>query len=115
MNKGEFITYMANQHGITKVEAERIINTYNESTTSALAEGNDIVLVGFGKFYATKVEAREGRNPSTGSPLQIPAYIQPRFTAGEKLKSACNSHENKEKPVKTSSDNKKPSAKKVSK
>ena len=112
MNKGEFINYMANQHGISKVEAERIINTYAESTTSALAEGNDIVLVGFGKFYASKVEARDGRNPSTGAPLKIPAYIQPRFSAGEKLKAACNGKSVYNKSKSTSGNsNKKPAAK----
>ena len=114
MNKGEFVSHIANQQNITKIEAEKIINIFTESIISVLGEGNDLILVGFGKFYATKVEARKGRNPSTGMPLQIPAYIQPRFTAGEKLKTACNknSHEGKHKPIKATNDNKKSSTKK---
>ena len=37
-----------------------------------------------------KVEARTGRNPRTGEALQIAAYNQPKFKAGQKLKDACN-------------------------
>jgi len=47
-------------------------------------------LIGFGKFYSSKVEARVGRNPKTGAAIKIGAYIQPKFKVGEKLKSVCN-------------------------
>lgn len=90
MNKGEFVEYIAKQHSCSKVDAEKTINMFTESVTSALGEEKDIVLVGFGKFFSSKVAARAGRNPKTGAPLNIEAYVQPKFSAGEKLKSACN-------------------------
>ncbi|BFD46236.1 MAG: HU family DNA-binding protein [Rickettsia endosymbiont of Sergentomyia squamirostris] len=90
MHKGEFIDYIANQQNCTKVEAEKIINTFTNAVTSILAEGKDVILIGFGKFYSSKVAARAGKNPRTGQPIKIEAYIQPKFSAGEKLKSACN-------------------------
>ena len=90
MNKGEFVDYIAQHQNITKVEADKIINIFSGSITSALSEGNEVILIGFGKFYSSKVAARSGRNPKTGQPLQIQAYVQPKFSAGEKLKSACN-------------------------
>jgi len=90
MNKAEFIDYIAKQHNCTKVEAEKTINMFSESVTNALGEEKDIVLIGFGKFYTSKVAARVGRNPRTGEPLKIEAYTQPKFSAGEKLKTACN-------------------------
>ena len=37
-----------------------------ESVIIALKDNDEISLVGFGKFYKTKVAARTGRNPKTG-------------------------------------------------
>jgi DNA-binding protein HU-beta len=90
MNKAEFISYIAEKNNFTKVEAERTINSFTDAVTSALGEGKEISLIGFGKFYTSKVEAREGRNPKTGAPLKIDAYTQAKFSAGENLKKACN-------------------------
>lgn len=92
MNKSEFIDYIANKQKCTKVEAERIINIFCESVTSAIGENNEVMIIGFGKFYSSRVSSRQGRNPRTGQPLKIPAYVQPKFSAGEKLKMACNIH-----------------------
>ena len=91
MNKSELIDRTAKQYNITKVEADKIINIFTSSVTSALAEGNEISLVGFGRFYSSEVPAREGRNPRTGEPIHIEAYVQPKFSAGQTLKDACNS------------------------
>ncbi len=55
-----------------------------------MAEGKEISLVGFGNFGINKIVARRGRNPRTGLALDIPAYNQPRFKVGKKLKDACN-------------------------
>jgi nucleoid DNA-binding protein len=56
-----------------------------------------ILLVGFGRFVKSKVEARNGINPKTRQPIKIPAYMQPRFKAGIKLKEACNRKEKSKK------------------
>ena len=67
---------------------------------TALEEDNEISLIGFGRFYKTHTEARTGRNPKTGESIKIAAYYQPRFTAGIKLKEACNKKEKSKKPKK---------------
>ncbi len=90
MNKEELVSYMATKHDCTKVEAERVIKMFVSSITSSLEEGKEVSLIGFGKFYTTKTPAREGRNPKTGHPTSIPAYTQPRFSAGQSLKNAVN-------------------------
>jgi len=90
MNKSEFVDYIAKQHSCTKVDADKAINMFTDSVINALGEEKEISLVGFGKFYSSKVAARAGRNPKTGEPLTIGAYVQPKFSGGEKLKSACN-------------------------
>ena len=47
----------------------------------------EIRLVGFGTFKATKRKARTGRNPQTGRAIKIPARKVPVFRPGKELKS----------------------------
>ena len=90
MYKAELIDHIAKEHKCTKVDAENIINTFTGAVTDIISKGEDVVLMGFGKFYSSKVAARSGRNPKTGESMQIPAYTQPKFSAGSGLKAACN-------------------------
>jgi len=90
MNKQEFVTFIANQHSCTKVEAEKTVDMFTSSIIDAIRENNNIFLQGFGRFYTLKVAARIGRNPSNGQPVNIPEKIHPKFKVGEKLKDVCN-------------------------
>ena len=90
MNKSEFITHIADQHKCTKIEAEKVIDTFTSSVIDAMGQGKEISLVGFGNFTISKIAARNGRNPRTGTALEIAAYNQPKFKVGSKLKEACN-------------------------
>lgn len=97
MNKSEFIDHISKEHNCSKTEAEKIINIFSKSVISALGSGNEISLVGFGKFSTSKVAARKGRNPKTGEPMNISAYVQPKFSVGQGLKDACNGKANNDK------------------
>ena len=90
MNKSELINHIADEHSITKIEAEKVIDRFTGSIISALSKGKEISLLGFGSFSISKVAARAGRNPRTGQTIQIAAYNQPRFKVGQKLKNAVN-------------------------
>ena len=90
MNKGNFVSYIADKHNCTKAEAERVVDMFTSSVIGALGEGNDVSLVGFGSYSVSEVASRPGRNPRTGDPIKIKAYKQPRFKVGQKLKDACN-------------------------
>jgi DNA-binding protein HU-beta len=90
MNKGNFVSYIADKHKCTKAEAERVVDMFTSSVIGALGQGDDVSLVGFGNFSVSDVKARPGRNPRTGETIQIKAYKQPKFKVGQKLKDACN-------------------------
>lgn len=90
MNKGNFVSYIADKHNCTKAEAERVVDMFTSSVVGALGSGNEVSLVGFGNFSVSEVAARPGRNPRTGEVIQIKAYKQPKFKVGQKLKDACN-------------------------
>ena len=90
MHKEEFSKHIAQQYNITQKAAHDVIDIFTSSVIDAMGQGNEISLVGFGNFGINKIAARKGRNPRTGLALDIPAYNQPRFKVGKKLKDACN-------------------------
>ncbi len=90
MNKNEFIDRVADMAGMNKAEATRAVDAVFDAITDALRKGDDVRLVGFGTFSAAQRKAREGRNPRTGETINIPASIQPKFSAGKGLKDALN-------------------------
>ncbi|NMA18229.1 MAG: HU family DNA-binding protein, partial [Clostridiaceae bacterium] len=61
-----------------------------DTITEQLAEGNKVVLVGFGTFEVRDRAARKGRNPSTKEEIMIPASKAPAFKAGKNLKAKVN-------------------------
>ena len=86
MNKGELVDAIAEKTSITKKDADAALTAVLEAITEAVAGGDKVTLVGFGTFEARDRQAREGRNPSTGKPIQIPATKVPAFSAGKLFK-----------------------------
>lgn len=115
MNKSELIEYIVEHNNITKSEADNIINIFTESVINILGEGNEISLVGFGNFKVSTISAREGRNPRTNEPLSIPAHNRPRFSAGKKLKNACNKDNKSNNKADSKKTNKKQDAQPIKK
>ena len=88
MNKTELIAAVAEKTGMTKKDAERVINATVESITSSLVKGEKVQVSGFGIFEVKAREARVGRNPRTKETIQIPATRLPAFKAAKALKDA---------------------------
>ena len=88
MKKTELIAAVAEKTGLTKKDAERVINATFETITASLAEGDKVALAGFGNFEIKTREARVGRNPRTKETIQIPASKLPAFKAAKALKDA---------------------------
>jgi DNA-binding protein HU-beta len=90
MNKAELVDAVADAADISKAAASRSVDTVLEAITAALKDGNSVTLVGFGTFSTRRREARTGRNPRTGEPIQIGASNLAVFKAGKALKDALN-------------------------
>ena len=88
MNKTELIAAVAEKTGMTKKDAERVINATFEAITASLAKGDKVAVSGFGNFEVKAREARVGRNPRTKETIQIPATKLPAFKAAKALKDA---------------------------
>ncbi len=86
MNKSELVDAIAAKASITKKDADSVLTAVVDSIMEAVSAGDKVTLVGFGTFEARKRQAREGRNPSTGEPIQIPETTVPAFSAGKLFK-----------------------------
>ena len=90
MNKSQLIDQIAADADISKAAAGRALDSFIESVTGALKDGDSVALVGFGTFSGRERAARSGRNPQTGETIQIAAANIPSFKAGKALKDAVN-------------------------
>jgi DNA-binding protein HU-beta len=86
MTKADLVAKVAADAGITRLVAEKAVNSLVAVVTEALAAGEKITLVGFGTFEVAQRSAREGRNPRTGQTLKIPPSKVVKFRVGSKLK-----------------------------
>jgi len=88
MNKAELVEAISTAADLPKVTAARVLDAFTASVTTALQQGNEVSLVGFGTFTVRERAAREGRNPQTGAAIQIAAAKLPGFKPGKGLKDA---------------------------
>lgn len=86
MNKSELITLAAQNAGMARKDAERVINAAIDAVTAALVSGDKVQLSGFGSFEVKDREARMGRNPHTKEAVEIPATKVPVFKASKALR-----------------------------
>jgi len=91
MNKRELISSLSSNLHITDAEAQRFVDSFQGIITNALSNGEEISLIGFGRFHTKKQRARIGRNPATGESIKIPAKVLPAFSPGKTLKETINS------------------------
>jgi DNA-binding protein HU-beta len=90
MNKTELVAAIAEKTELSKKDAEKALKAFTDVVAEELKKGEKIQLVGFGTFEVAERPAREGRNPSTGKAMKIPASKSPKFKAGKALKDTVN-------------------------
>ena len=86
MKKSDFVDFLANHSGESKVHAKNSLESVLDAITAALKSGNKVELTGFGTFEVRHRASRMGRNPRTGETIQIAASRSPAFKAGKKFK-----------------------------
>jgi len=90
MNKNDLLNAISTESGLTKKDAEKALDATIKAISNELANGGKVQLIGFGTFEVRERAARQGRNPSTGADISIPASKAPVFKAGKALKDAVN-------------------------
>ena len=93
MNRKELVQRIfekVNDEGLRKKDVEVVLRKFEEAVKEALADGDEIRLVGFGTFKVIKKKEKVGRNPQTGERIRIPAMKAVKFVMGKEMKRLLN-------------------------
>ncbi len=90
MNTSDLIEKIAAENTLSKAAAKTIVDGVFKAISDAAVAGEEVNFPGFGKFKTKESPAREGRNPSTGAPVQIAASKKVSFVPAKALKDRIN-------------------------
>ncbi len=90
MKKSDIIQGIAQQSNLPKTVTEEAFDAVMTFLKTKLAEGETIPLGNLGRLMVHERAARNGRNPSTGEAIQIPARKTVVFKVGKALSDALN-------------------------
>jgi len=90
ITKADLLDRVAGDAGVSKAEAERVLDSFFGTVVSAAKSGEEVAWPGFGKFGVSQRAARTGRNPQTGATINIAASTALKFSASSTLKTELN-------------------------
>jgi DNA-binding protein HU-beta len=97
MQKTDFIAHVAEQTGVSKKTTRQVIEAALGTISRSLADGEKVVLTGFGTFELRERRARRGVNPQTRQAMTIPASRSPGFSASNNLKELVRQSRSRER------------------
>jgi len=86
MGKKDILARMSRDAGITLAQSQKAFASLLKGMKEALNQGGKINLSGFGSFEVKVREARKGRNPKTGTSIQIPKKKRIKFNPSRSFK-----------------------------
>jgi integration host factor subunit alpha len=90
MTKIDIIQDVYEKLGFSKKDAAKIVESVFEIMKDGLASGEKIKISGFGNFSVKEKNSRRGRNPQTGSEIEITARKVLTFKSSQVLRKALN-------------------------
>jgi integration host factor subunit alpha len=90
LTKAQIIETIAETNDFTKNKSTEIAETLIKIIKRTLANGEDVLVSGFGKFCVKNKGQRRGRNPATGSDLMLSARKVVTFKCSGKLREKIN-------------------------
>jgi integration host factor subunit beta len=86
MNKSQLIEALAKMQGLTIKNAEFVVTNFFDSIEAALVQRERVEIRGFGSFKVKNYQGYQGRNPKTGSVINVHHKKLPFFKVGKELK-----------------------------
>ncbi len=80
------IQALRDANGLSKTEAEAVVNLFFNTISDALAKGDRVEIRGLCSIFVKEYKSYTGRNPKTGEQVQIAPKKLPFFKAGKELK-----------------------------
>lgn len=91
MTKSELIERISiNQDQLPQKDVELAVKMMLDSMTKALTKNRRIEIRGFGSFCLHYRAPRTGRNPKTGTTVELPGKYVPHFKPGKELRERVN-------------------------
>lgn len=91
MTRLELVKRIADQNpDLPEGDAERVVETVFNEISAAMAQGRRVEIRGFGAFSVRARDARLGRNPRNGEPVEVAAKLAPFFKTGKTLHQRLN-------------------------
>jgi integration host factor subunit beta len=90
MTKAELIEEVSEVVEMTRKDSETIVETIFDSIVNSLHKGEKIEIRGFGSFRTRQRQPRVGRNPKTGSRVEVPSKRIPYFKPSKELRDLVN-------------------------
>jgi integration host factor subunit alpha len=69
LTKDDIVNLTYNQSALSKTQSTKVVETVLEIIKGTLANGEDVLISGFGKFCVKGKDQRRGRNPQTGKDM----------------------------------------------
>lgn len=88
MNKTDLIEAVASQLELSKTDASKAIDAVIDCIAEGVKRDEKVAIAGFGTFSKKTRAARQGINPATREPIQIPASTTCGFKPATALKQA---------------------------
>jgi integration host factor subunit alpha len=90
LTKDKLISRLQTQLGLTKQESQQAVGRLFDILKDTLANGEDLLISGYGKFSVRQKNARRGRNPQTKEALMLKARKVLVFKASGVLRERMN-------------------------
>ncbi len=90
LTKAQIIESFQNNLGFTKNQSSEIIESILSIIKDALADSEDVLISGFGKFCVNQKKERRGRNPATGDDMMLAPRKVVTFKCSGKLRDKLN-------------------------
>ena len=90
MTKAELIEEVSRVVEMTRKDSEVIVEAIFDSIVRSLRSGDKIEIRGFGSFRTRQRQPRVGRNPKTGTRVEVPSKRIPYFKPSKELKDLVN-------------------------
>ena len=90
MVKSELIQKLKDRAGLSRSQAEKVVELFFGTISDTLSNGERAEIRGFGSFCVNNYQPFIGRNPKTGAQIEVVSKKLPFFRASKKLKEKVN-------------------------
>jgi len=90
LTKADIVDNIYYQLDLPKNRSAKVVDTLLEIIKKTLEDGEDVLIIGFGKFCVKEKRERRGRNPQTREDLMLDARRVVSFRCSGRLRDKVN-------------------------